>query len=209
MVKYRRNIADAVGLNVRRMSCMLLLHGACVLHALYLVFHVSLQQDTDAMTATRVALTVKDFNYYIGHAYVSLSRLHINMMAAPPRTIRLTAPRRTEMRRMMTQMRNDPPPRSEVPSGYIVDISRDDDIGEASGERRSTRAIVNRATPLGGGGGAEGGGNGRESNGASRGERRSNGSRFESLFPPGLGFAVSFLKKQLYDQADNRFCGQV
>lgn len=101
------------------------------------------------MMATRVALTVKDFNYYIGHAYVSLSRLHINMLANPPRNIRLTAPRRTEMRRMMQQFRSNaaPPRRGEAPSGYIVDISRDDAPGD------STRAIVNRGS--GGGGGGE------------------------------------------------------
>lgn len=107
------------------------------------------------MLATRVALTVKDFNYYMGHAYVSLSRLHINMMATPPRTIRLTAPKRTEMRRMVQQMRSNAPPRrtgrGEAPSGYIVDISRDDAPGE------STRAIVNRGDPVVQGGRSEGG----------------------------------------------------
>ena len=106
-------------------------------------------QDDEVRVATRVALTVKDFNYYIGHAYVSLSRLHINMSAVPPRIVRLTAPRRTEMRRMMNQFRPPPPgSRREGPSGYIVDISRDEDNSGQVTERRSTRAVVNR----GGGG---------------------------------------------------------
>lgn len=166
------------------------------------------------MHATRVALTVKDFNYYIGHAYASLSRLHINMTAAPPRNIRLTAPRRTEMRHMMHQFRGNPAPRGEAPSGYIVDISRDDE-GEDGGERRSTRAIVNRGGGSGGGGGGGGGDGGAgNSEGASEsgGQQGQQGGQRESTgesrtnrprpfgsggFPgigqlfPGLGFSVS------------------
>lgn len=147
-------------------------------------------QDSDAMAATREALTVKDFNYYIGHAYVSLSRLHINMMATPPRTVRLTAPRRTEMRRMMTQFRNDPSPRSDIPSGYIVDISRDDEEG-GGGERRSTRAIVNRTAGRGGAEGREGSGGGGRRGGARSNVPGPPPMSMENLFPPGLGFAVS------------------
>jgi hypothetical protein len=126
-----------------------------------------------------MALTVKDFNYYIGHAYVSLSRLNINMQSNPPRTLRLTAQRRTEMRRMMNQFRGAAPPRLEPPSGFIVDISKDDENG---GEGGSTRAIVSRENgargvgeaaarpaPFGGGGFPGLGG----------------------LFPPGLGLTVS------------------
>ena len=105
------------------------------------------------MMATRVALTVKDFNYYIGHAYASLSRLHVNLTAPPPRVIRLTAPKRTETRRMMHQQhhqhqqRHVPAPTrpGEPPSSYIVDISKNDQPGE------STRAIVNRTRPPGSG----------------------------------------------------------
>lgn len=133
------------------------------------------------MHATRVALTVKDFNYYIGHAYVSLSRLHISMPAKPPRTLRLTAQRRTEMRRMMHQFRGAAPPRGEVPSGYIVDIAKDDEAGGEGGERSSTRAIVNRDT------GARGVGEG-----AARPSPFGGGfPGLGGLFPPGLGLAVS------------------
>ena len=82
------------------------------------------------------------------------------------------------MRKMMHQFRGAGPPRAEAPSGYIVDISKDDENG---GEGSSTRAIVNRDTgargveeaparpsPFGGGLPGLGG-----------------------LFPPGLGLAVS------------------
>lgn len=106
-----------------------------------------------------MALTVKDFNYYIGHAYVSLSRLNVSMISQPPRNISLTAPRRTEMRRMMQQMRQRhaaSAAASDGPSGYIVDISRDDQPSDGSQlgpERRSTRAVVNRAPPGQSGGG--------------------------------------------------------
>ena len=57
------------------------------------------------------------------------------------------------MRHMMTQFRGNPPPRAEAPSGYIVEISKEDENGEG-GERNSTRAIVNRDS----GGGARGSG---------------------------------------------------
>ena len=161
-------------------------------------------QDRDAMAATRVALTVKDFNYYIGHAYVSLSHLHVNMLAAPPRTIRLTATHRTEMRRMVTRVRRDPSPRSEAPSGYIVDISRDDDAREG----RTTRAIVNRSGGGGGAGrggrdrgGAEGvgpGGSGQESRAARSSAPRPPPVGTESLFPFGLGLGVSSTKTKIH-----------
>ena len=141
---------------------MTLYHAPCLIS----------QNEDDTMAGTRVALTVKDFNYYIGHAYVSLSRLNVNMLANPPRTIRLTAPRRTEMRHMMRQMRRErdaarPRPRGfpmpgEPPSGYVVDISRDNAPGE------STRAIVNRSGVVGESsvvGGATGGGGGATGSG--------------------------------------------
>lgn len=60
------------------------------------------------------------------------------------------------MRHMMTQFRGNPPPRAEPPSGYIVEISKEDENGEEGGERNSTRAIVNRDSGAArGSGGAE------------------------------------------------------
>lgn len=130
------------------------------------------------MHATRVALTVKDFNYYIGHAQVSLSRLNINMLSKPPRTLRLTAQRRTEVRRMI---RGGAPPRGEAPSGYIVDISKDNEAG-GEGGGTSTRAIVNRDSGARGVGGVP----------AARPSPFGGGfPGLGGLLPPELGLAVS------------------
>ena len=103
-------------------------------------------QEEPALAASRIAQTVKDFNYYIGHAYVSLSRLHINMGAAPPRVIRLTPPRRTEMRRLMQQIRTLPP---RQPQGYIVDITRDAPEG-VEGPGHLTHTTSTTITPVSG-----------------------------------------------------------
>ena len=79
---------------------------------------------------------------------------------------------------MMHQFRGGAPPRGEAPSGYIVDISKDDETG---GEA-STRAIVNRD-------------NGARGVGEAPAARPSPfGGGFPGLgglFPPGLGLAVS------------------
>ena len=87
-----------------------------------------------------MAITVKDFQYYIGHAYVALARLDVQLDRPAPRNLRLYAPRRTEMRRIFQQLRSLPP---QPPSGYIIDIQREGEGGGASG---------------GGGGGGAGGG---------------------------------------------------
>lgn len=73
-------------------------------------------------TAERLSLTIKDFNYYIGHAMISVSRLQMTMNVPPPRNVKLAPTRRTEMRRVMRDLRNMPP---RAPSGYIVDIQRE------------------------------------------------------------------------------------
>ena len=110
------------------------------------------------MLAAQVALTVRDCVYYIGHGNVSLARLHINFLTPPPRVLRLAAPHKTEVRRVMMSMRRCFPSmhRMHEPSGYIVDISRDNEGGgdgaQGSGERRTTRAVVNRSQMNVGGG---------------------------------------------------------
>lgn len=79
-------------------------------------------QIEEGLQAERLAQTVKEFNYYIGHAMISVSRLEITMNFPPPRAVKLAPTRRTEMRRVMRDLRNMPP---RAPSGYIVDIQRD------------------------------------------------------------------------------------
>lgn len=107
-------------------------------------------QEPESVLAAQVALTVRDVIYYIGHGNVSLSRLHLNFLTPPPRLLRLAAPHKTEMRRVMMSMRRcfpSMPPRPEEPSGYIVDISQDGNVpggSQASGDMRTTRAVVNR-----------------------------------------------------------------
>ena len=118
------------------------------------------QKEAEAVLAAQIALTVRDSIYYIGHGNVSLARLHINYLTPPPRYLRLAAPHKTEVRRVMMSMRRCFPSmhRMHEPSGYIVDISRDGDGAggdQSSGERRTTRAVVNRST-LGVGGGMPG-----------------------------------------------------
>jgi hypothetical protein len=76
----------------------------------------------EGLQAERLAQTVKEFNYYIGHALISLSRLEMTMNAPPPRPVKLAPTRRTEMRRVMRDLRNMPP---RAPSGYIIDIQRE------------------------------------------------------------------------------------
>lgn len=187
VMEHRRNAEQELAMSVSIHPLLLSLSFSFSLspslpHSTILPSHSSPpppSQSAEGMGATRVALTVKDFNYYIGHAYVSLSRLHISMPAKPPRTLRLAAQRRTEMRRMMHQFRGAAPPRGEAPSGYIVDISNDDEAGD---DGTSTRAIVNRDS------GARGVGEGAA--------RRPSpfGGGFPGLgglFPPGLGLAVS------------------
>ena len=89
-------------------------------------------QGDESLHAQRITLTVKDFNYYIGHAYAASSRLQIAMQMGPPRYVKLVAPRRTEMRRVLQQLRDMPPQRPEP--GYIIDIQRDEegDAGDAA-----------------------------------------------------------------------------
>lgn len=79
-------------------------------------------QIEEGLQAERLAQTVKEFNYYIGHAMISVSRLEMTMNFPPPRAVKLAPTRRTEMRRVMRDLRNMPP---RAPSGYIVDIQRD------------------------------------------------------------------------------------
>ena len=79
-------------------------------------------QIEEGLQAERLAQTVKEFNYYIGHALISLSRLEMTMNNPPPRPVKLAPTRRSEMRRVMRDLRNMPP---RAPSGYIVDIQRD------------------------------------------------------------------------------------
>ncbi len=121
---------------------------------IYVCMHV---QEAESVLAAQVALTVRDSIYYIGHGNVSLSRLHLNFLTSPPRTLRLAAPHKTEVRRVMMSMRRCFPSmhqRVHEPSGYIVDISRDNQGEESgqSGERRTTRAVVNRSRLNVGGG---------------------------------------------------------
>ena len=110
------------------------------------------KQDDELVQAQRVAITVKDFNYYIGHAYVALGRLDVQLDRPAPRHLRLYAPRRTEMRRIFQQLRSMPP---APPSGYIIDIQREGEGGSgsggggaagggASGPGRTTRAMISR-----------------------------------------------------------------
>ena len=63
-------------------------------------------QELEAWKEAQIAQTVREFNYYMGHAAVSLSRLHVNMFAPPPRVIVSTPPKTTEMRGIMSQMRS-------------------------------------------------------------------------------------------------------
>ena len=68
------------------------------------------------------------------------------MGAAPPRVIRLTPPRRTEMRRLMQQIRTLPP---RQPQGYIVDITRDAPEG-VEGPGHLTHTTSTTITPVSG-----------------------------------------------------------
>ena len=112
-------------------------------------FQLNPLQEEEALSASRLSQTLKDYNYYIGHAYVALARLNVNMLADPPRTLRLNAPRRTEMRHIMSQLRSMPPQR---PSGYIIDIKRDGEEGQ-EGQGQTTRATISReGGPFGGAG---------------------------------------------------------
>ena len=95
---------------------------AVLANSLENLFTHSLTQIEAGLQAERVAQTVKEFNYYIGHAMISISRLQMIMNTPPPRNIKLAPTRRTEMRRVMRDLRNMPP---RAPSGYIVDIQRD------------------------------------------------------------------------------------
>lgn len=67
------------------------------------------------------------------------------MGSNPPRLIRLTPPRRTEMRRLMQQIRTLPPPRQ--PQGYIVDITRDAPEG-VEGPGHLTQTTSTTITPM-------------------------------------------------------------
>lgn len=87
----------------------------------YTCIHIPPQAEA-GQTAERLSLTIKDFNYYIGHAMISISRLQMTMNVPPPRSVKLAPTRRTEMRRVMRDLRNMPP---RAPSGYIVDIQRE------------------------------------------------------------------------------------
>lgn len=105
---------------------------------------ISFLQDDQLVQAQRVAITVKDFNYYIGHAYVALGRLDVQLDRPAPRHLRLYAPRRTEMRRIFQQLRSMPP---QPPSGYIIDIQREGEGGGAgagAGSTGNTRAMISR-----------------------------------------------------------------
>ena len=105
-------------------------------------------QEAESVLAAQVAITVRDVIYYIGHGYVSLSRLHINFLIPPPRMLHLAAPHKTEMRRVMLSMRRCFPtmmPPIEEPSGYIVDISQDGSgPGGSQASGATTRAVVNK-----------------------------------------------------------------
>ncbi len=109
-----------------------------------------------------MAQTVREFNYYMGHGGVSMSRLHVNMFATPPRVIQSTAPKATEMRGIMSQMRSMHQAHSMqrqqqagecgltscdshvyILSGYNVEITHTDDRGR----ERVTRATVHSGRP--------------------------------------------------------------
>ena len=135
-------------------------------------------QDDNLVQAQRVAITVKDFNYYIGHAYVALGRLDVQLDRPAPRHLRLYAPRRTEMRRIFQQLRSMPP---QPPSGYIIDIQREGEGGAGGGaggtgqgQGRSTRAMISRG-PAGLFGGLGGLGGGGGLGGAMGGQSRTGG----------------------------------
>ncbi|XP_064395426.1 uncharacterized protein LOC135342588 isoform X2 [Halichondria panicea] len=112
-------------------------------------------QELEAWKEAQIAQTVREFNYYMGHAAVSLSRLHVNMFAPPPRVIVSTPPKTTEMRGIMSQMRSmHAAPRP--PSGYVIEITHNDE----SGQERTTRARLDTGGRPGGLFGGLGGGGG-------------------------------------------------
>lgn len=94
--------------------------------------------------AERVAITVRDVYYYLGHAQVAMSRLHVSMMTSVPRIVKTLPPRRTEMRRVIQSLSSMAP---TTPSGYIIDIEGSDSDGRRGRATAASRATATVSRP--------------------------------------------------------------